>query len=31
MYAVTCVAAGFVCASPSELGLRGNDCSGREA
>lgn len=26
MYAVACVAAGFVCASPSELGLRGNDC-----
>lgn len=26
MYAAACVAAGFVCASPSELGLRGNDC-----
>lgn len=26
MCAVACVAAGLVCASPSELGLRGNDC-----
>lgn len=31
MNAVACVAAGFVCASPSELGLNLNDCSGRDA